>query len=120
MSHDLSTVAVTTAPGRSICLQVGFSFAKDFCNRHGLAIVPVHHMRAHALVARMFHPEIKYPFLTLLISGGHCLLAVAEAPDRFYLLGESDDIAPGHYLDCVANEMGLNEMPQFKVNISPI
>ena len=77
-------------------------------------------MRAHALVARMFHPEIKYPFLTLLISGGHCLLAVAEAPDRFYLLGESDDIAPGHYLDCVANEMGLNEMPQFKVNVSPI
>jgi N6-L-threonylcarbamoyladenine synthase len=52
-------------------------------------------MEAHALMGRMFDSDIKYPFLTLLISGGHCLLALVESPEKFYRLGESVDISPG-------------------------
>lgn len=62
--------------------------------------MPIHHMEAHALTARMCK-TVEFPFLVLLISGGHCLLAVAERVDRFLLLGESIDSAPGETLDKV-------------------
>lgn len=63
--------------------------------------MPIHHMEAHALTARMHDNTIKFPFLVLLISGGHCLLAVAETVDKFLLLGESIDDAPGEAFDKV-------------------
>lgn len=57
-------------------------------------------MEAHALTARMCQP-IDFPFLVLLISGGHCLLAIAQAVDKFLLLGQSLDDAPGEAFDKV-------------------
>ena len=116
-ANFIGAVAVTTMPGREICLQVGLNYAKELCHAFNLPLIPVHHMRAHAVVARMCSDSIRYPFLTLLISGGHCLLAVAKNVDEFYLLGESIDIAPGHFLDCVANELGLAQMGEFKVRV---
>ena len=115
---DCSAVAVTNEPGREICLQIGLSFAKEFCRKHQIsALIPVHHMKAHAVVARMCHPgEIQYPFMTLLISGGHCLIAVAQNSQQFYLMGESIDIAPGHFLDVVAKDMGVHSIEEFKVS----
>lgn len=52
-------------------------------------------MEAHALTGRMFDSNLKYPFLTLLVSGGHCLLALVVEPEKFLRLGESIDISPG-------------------------
>lgn len=57
-------------------------------------------MEAHALTARMCQP-VDFPFLVLLISGGHCLLAIAQAVDKFLLLGQSLDDAPGEAFDKV-------------------
>lgn len=57
-------------------------------------------MQAHALTARMCE-NVEFPFLVLLISGGHCLVAVAQAVDKFLLLGQSLDDAPGEAFDKV-------------------
>nr|CAI5837218.1 unnamed protein product [Callosobruchus analis] len=70
-------------------------------------------MEAHALTARMHDSTAEFPFLVLLISGGHCLLAVAEKVDRFFLLGESIDDAPGEAFDKMARRMKLKNLPEY-------
>lgn len=76
-------------------------YGKHLCRQHNKPFIPIHHMEAHALTARMQDNTIQFPFLVLLISGGHCLLAVAEKVDKFLLLGESMDDAPGEAFDKV-------------------
>lgn len=58
-------------------------------------------MEAHALTGRMINPWIEFPFLVLLISGGHCLLSIVKSVDEFLLLGKSLDDAPGEAFDKV-------------------
>jgi N6-L-threonylcarbamoyladenine synthase len=71
-------------------------------------------MEAHALCARMQHPEIKFPFLCLLISGGHCLLAYVKDVDTFLLMGESLDDSPGEAFDKIARRLKLRNLPEFE------
>lgn len=66
---DLSAVAVTIGPGLSLCLRVGVRKARKIARLFHLPIVGVHHMEAHALVARLTEKDLKFPFLALLISG---------------------------------------------------
>lgn len=87
--------------GLPLSLLIGMKYAKHLCRQHGKPFMPIHHMEAHALTARMLDNSIEFPFLVLLISGGHCLLAVAEDVDKFLLLGESIDDAPGEAFDKV-------------------
>ena len=84
------------------------------CMKHRLPLIPVHHMEAHALTARMERPHLAFPFLVLLISGGHCLLAHCRDIDQFTLLGSSIDDSPGEALDKCARMLGLHHMPQFR------
>ena len=70
-------------------------------------MIPIHHMEAHALTARMQH-EICFPFLVLLISGGHCLLALAESVNSYKLLGKQIDNSPGQVLDRIARRLKLH------------
>lgn len=93
---DVDAVAVTVEPGLELCLWEGINFAKLLLKRHPhLVFIPVHHMRAHALTCRLFDSRVEFPFLTLLISGGHCLLALVSAHDRFDILGSCLDVSPG-------------------------
>ena len=109
---QLDAVAVTVRPGLSLSLLVGLRHARQLARQARLPLIPIHHMRAHALTARMAAPELTFPFLTLLISGGHCLLAVVEAADRFTLLGASRDDAPGEALDKAARRLKLRNLPE--------
>ena len=85
----LSAVAVSNRPGLKGSLIVGTDYAKYLCLKHKLPMIPVHHMEAHALTARMINSELtQFPFLVLLISGGHCLIALARDIDKYSLLGE--------------------------------
>ncbi|KAM4626964.1 tRNA N6-adenosine threonylcarbamoyltransferase, mitochondrial isoform 2-T3 [Discoglossus pictus] len=68
-------------------------------------------MEAHALTVRLLHPE-EFPFLVLLISGGHCILAVANGVSDFLLLGQSQDESPGETLDKVARRLSLINHPE--------
>lgn len=110
--EDISAIAVTLKPGLPLSLVVGMKYAKHLARRFNKPIIPIHHMEAHALTARM-HYNISFPFLVLLISGGHCLLAVAQDVNHFQLLGQSIDCAPGEIFDKVARKMKLRNIPEY-------
>ncbi|XP_047456347.1 probable tRNA N6-adenosine threonylcarbamoyltransferase, mitochondrial [Mugil cephalus] len=108
---QLSAVATTVKPGLGLCLRVGLEFSQRFVRQHDVPFIPIHHMEAHALTVRMLQP-VSFPFLVLLISGGHSLLAVARGVDDFLLLGHTLDEAPGDTLDKVARRLSLIKHPQ--------
>lgn len=110
--QDISAIAVTLRPGLALSLVVGMKYAKYLSRLHRKPIIPIHHMEAHALAARMHH-NISFPFLVLLISGGHCLLAVGQDVNHFQLLGQSMDIAPGEVFDKVARRMKLRNVAEY-------
>lgn len=97
---QLSAVATTVKPGLGLSLGIGLEFSLRFVRRHNKLFIPIHHMEAHALTVRMLQP-VAFPFLVLLVSGGHSLLAVARGVDDFLLLGHTLDEAPGDTLDKV-------------------
>ncbi|CAH1998373.1 unnamed protein product [Acanthoscelides obtectus] len=92
---------------------IGMRYGKYLCKKYNKPFIPIHHMEAHTLTARMHDSTVTFPFLVLLISGGHCLLAVAEKVDRFLLLGESLDDAPGEAFDKMARRMKLKNLPDY-------
>lgn len=107
---QLSAVATTVKPGLALSLGIGLEFTQRFVRQHNKPFIPIHHMEAHALTVRMLQP-VAFPFLVLLISGGHSLIAVAKGVDDFLLLGHSLDEAPGDTLDKVARRLSLIEHP---------
>ena len=64
---DISAIAVTNQPGLQLSLFVGLRYAKHLCRKHSKSLIPIHHMEAHALTARMENPDLQYPFLCLLV-----------------------------------------------------
>ncbi|XP_072252604.1 tRNA N6-adenosine threonylcarbamoyltransferase, mitochondrial [Leuresthes tenuis] len=108
---QLSAVATTVKPGLALSLSIGLEFSQRFVRKHNKPFIPIHHMEAHALTIRMLQP-LSFPFLVLLISGGHSLLAVARGIDDFLLLGHTLDEAPGDTLDKVARRLSLIKHPQ--------
>ncbi|XP_038160027.1 probable tRNA N6-adenosine threonylcarbamoyltransferase, mitochondrial isoform X2 [Cyprinodon tularosa] len=108
---ELAAVAATVKPGLALSLGVGLRFSQAFVRQHNKPFIPVHHMEAHALTVRMLH-AVSFPFLVLLVSGGHALLAVARGVDDFLLLGRTLDEAPGDTLDKVARRLSLRKHPR--------
>ncbi|KAK6626641.1 hypothetical protein RUM44_009117 [Polyplax serrata] len=110
---DLDAIAVTVKPGLSLSLEAGVNFAKELCKLHQKPLVPIHHMEAHALTVRLIE-EVKFPFVTLLISGGHCILAFVKSPTEFYRLGQATDSNPGEVIDKVARRAKLNNLKRLR------
>lgn len=108
--EQLSAVATTVKPGLALSLGIGLDFSQRFVRLHSKPFIPIHHMEAHALTVRMLQP-LDFPFLVLLVSGGHSLIAVARGVDDFLLLGQSLDEAPGDTLDKVARRLSLLKHP---------
>lgn len=104
---DITAIALTVKPGLEPCLWEGIQFSKLLLKKYSIPFIPIHHMEAHALISSMFNKKITYPFLALLISGGHCLLAICHSEMKFERLGESIDMAPGNFIDKMARKMGL-------------
>ncbi|ESQ39158.1 hypothetical protein EUTSA_v10001427mg [Eutrema salsugineum] len=105
---DLSAVAVTIGPGLSLCLRVGVQKARRVAGSFNLPLVGVHHMEAHALVARLVERELSFPFMALLISGGHNLLVLAHELGHYTQLGTTIDDAIGEAYDKTAKWLGLD------------
>ena len=68
-------------------------------------------MEAHALTIRLLSPSVQFPFLVLLVSGGHCILAACEGFGRFHRLGEALDDSPGEAFDKVSRMLRLHLHP---------
>ncbi|XP_017016074.2 probable tRNA N6-adenosine threonylcarbamoyltransferase, mitochondrial [Drosophila takahashii] len=113
--EDLAAIAVTTRPGLPLSLLVGLRFARHLARRLQKPLLPVHHMEAHALQARMEHKEICFPFLCLLASGGHCQLVVVHGPGRLTLLGQTLDDAPGEAFDKIGRRLRLHILPEYRL-----
>ncbi|KAL0037494.1 hypothetical protein WJX79_010942 [Trebouxia sp. C0005] len=109
-AQDLSAVAVSVGPGLSLCLQVGVRKAHQLAQQHQLKLVPVHHMEAHALVARLA-ADVPFPFLCMLVSGGHNMLLVAHAVGDYTLMGSTLDDSVGEAFDKIARLLGLDLRP---------
>ncbi|KAG8432790.1 hypothetical protein GDO86_017146 [Hymenochirus boettgeri] len=111
-ARELSAVATTVKPGLGLSLGVGLSYSLRLVNEYHKPFIPIHHMEAHALTVRLLH-NVEFPFLVLLISGGHCILAVVKGISDFLLLGQSIDEAPGDTLDKIARQLSLTSHPEF-------
>ncbi|CDY20454.1 BnaC04g05900D [Brassica napus] len=105
---DLSAVAVTIGPGLGLCLRVGVHKARRVAGAFNLPIVGVHHMEAHALVARLVEHELSFPFMALLISGGHNIIVLAHKLGQYTQLGTTVDDAIGEAFDKTAKGLGLD------------
>ncbi|KAJ2803908.1 Mitochondrial tRNAs modification protein, partial [Coemansia helicoidea] len=89
---DVDAVAVTRGPGLPASLSVGVAAGKTLAAVHGKPLVGVHHMEAHALMARMgAEDEVRFPYLCLLISGGHTQSLVVHDVNEHTLLGSTRD-----------------------------
>jgi N6-L-threonylcarbamoyladenine synthase len=104
---DLAGVAVTAGPGLLGSLLVGLSFGKALAYRAGIPVVGVHHLAGHLAAAELADPELRAPYLGLVVSGGHTALYRIEADSGPTLLGQTLDDAVGEAFDKVAKLLGL-------------
>ncbi|MGA0615666.1 tRNA (adenosine(37)-N6)-threonylcarbamoyltransferase complex transferase subunit TsaD [Paracoccus sp. KR1-242] len=103
---DLDGIAVTAGPGLIGGVLSGVMLAKGLSAGTGLPLVGVNHLAGHALTPRLTD-KISYPYLMLLVSGGHCLFLSVSGPEEFTRLGGTIDDAPGEAFDKVAKLLGL-------------
>ena len=104
---DIDGLAYTAGPGLVGALLVGAAIGRSLAYAWGVPAVAVHHMEAH-LLSPMLEPEPpEFPFLALLVSGGHTLLADVRAVGQYTVLGESLDDAVGEAFDKTAKALGL-------------
>lgn len=104
---EVDGVAVTFAPGLIGALLVGVNFAKGLCLASGKPLIPVHHIRGHIAAAYLDHPELKPPFLCLVVSGGHSHIIEVESHTSFRVIGRTRDDAAGEAFDKVARVLGF-------------
>ncbi|HTK36176.1 MAG TPA: tRNA (adenosine(37)-N6)-threonylcarbamoyltransferase complex transferase subunit TsaD [Caulobacteraceae bacterium] len=102
----LDGVAATAGPGLVGGVMVGLSAAKAVALGRGLPLMAVNHLEGHALSVRLTE-AVAYPFLLLLVSGGHCQLLAVEGVGAFIRLGSTIDDAAGEAFDKIAASLGL-------------
>ncbi len=103
---DIDAIAATTGPGLIGGVIVGATFAKAVALARGLPFVAINHLEGHALSARL-SDDVPFPYLLLLVSGGHCQLLAVEGVGKYRRLGTTLDDAVGEAFDKVAKLLGL-------------
>jgi N6-L-threonylcarbamoyladenine synthase len=104
----VEAVAVTAGPGLIGGVLAGVTFAKGIAAARGLPLYGVNHLAGHALTPRLTE-AVEFPYLMLLVSGGHCQFLSVEGPEDFRRLGGTIDDAPGEAFDKVAKMLGLGQ-----------
>lgn len=104
---EIDAVAVAYAPGLIGALLVGVNFAKGVSMSLGVPLIPVHHIRAHIAANYIAYPELEPPFLCLVISGGHSLIADVRGYTEMKIIGSTRDDAAGECFDKAARVLGL-------------
>jgi N6-L-threonylcarbamoyladenine synthase len=104
---DIDGIAVTQGPGLIGSLLVGVSFAKAMAFSLKKPLLPVNHIEGHIFSAFIENPEIEYPLLALVVSGGHTSLIFSAKPGQYQSIGRARDDAAGEALDKLAKFLGL-------------
>ncbi len=103
---DIEAVGVTAGPGLIGGVLAGVMFAKGVAAGAGLPLYGVNHLAGHALTPRLIG-DVAFPYLMLLVSGGHCQFLAVEGPEEFRRMGGTIDDAPGEAFDKIAKLLGL-------------
>jgi len=104
---DLSAIAVTAGPGLMGALLVGVSFARATGMVNNIPVIPVHHLEGHVFAPGLSGTLPDFPFITLLVSGGHTLLIRVDGLGRYTILGQTLDDAAGECFDKCARLLDL-------------
>ena len=104
---ELDGIAYTAGPGLLGALMTGAGFARSLAYALNIPAIAVHHMEGHLLSPLLADPAPDYPFIALLVSGGHTQLMAVNAPGDYELLGQTLDDAVGEAFDKTAKLMGL-------------
>ena len=104
---DIDAVAVTYAPGLIGAVLVGVNFAKSAAMALGKPLIPVHHIRGHIAANYIAYPELKPPFLCLVVSGGHTMIIEVKDYTDMRILGTTMDDAAGECFDKVGRVLGM-------------
>ncbi len=105
--EDITALAYTAGPGLIGALLVGASFASGLAAARDLPLIPVHHLEGHLLAPMLEQDRPEFPFVALLVSGGHTLLVEVAGVGRYKILGETLDDAAGEAFDKTAKLLGL-------------
>jgi N6-L-threonylcarbamoyladenine synthase len=105
--EELDAVASTYGPGLVGALLVGLNFSKALAYGLGIPFVGVNHMEGHLYSVLLQDPAPEYPFVSLIVSGGHTMLVHVEGPFRHHVMGQTRDDAAGEAFDKVAKMLGL-------------
>jgi len=106
-SSEIDGIAYTAGPGLAGALLVGASLARSLAFAWDVPALGVHHMEGHLLSPMLEEPAPEFPFLALLVSGGHTLLADVSGLGQYEVLGQSIDDAVGEAFDKTAKLLGL-------------
>lgn len=106
--RNIGLIAVTSGPGLIGGVMSGVMCARGLAAGRGLPLIGVNHLAGHALTPRLTDNAV-YPYVMLLVSGGHCQFLLVQAADRFTRLGGTIDDAPGEAFDKVARILGLEQ-----------
>lgn len=105
--EEIDAVAVTYAPGLIGAVLVGVNFAKAAALAMNKPLIPVHHIRGHIAANYLAYPELKPPFLCLVVSGGHTLIVDVQDYTKMEILGTTLDDAAGECFDKVGRVLGM-------------
>ncbi len=105
--QDIDAVAVTYAPGLIGAVLVGVNFAKAAALALGKPLIPVHHIRGHIAANYIAYPDLKPPFLCMVVSGGHTMLVDVQDYTQMRILGTTLDDAAGECFDKVGRVLGM-------------
>ncbi len=106
-TENLASLAVTKTPGLIGCLLVGTSFARGLAYRLGIPLYGINHLHGHVLSPFIGIEKIPYPFLGLVVSGGHTAFYKVSAPTQIEMIGHTVDDAAGEAFDKIAAMLGL-------------
>ena len=104
--EEIDAISATAGPGLIVCLSIGFNFAKSLSLALKKPFIAVNHLEGHAL-SPMFESDIKFPYLLLLISGGHTQYLIVKGLGKYKRIGTTIDDAIGEAFDKTAKILGF-------------
>lgn len=105
--NDIDAIGVTYGPGLVGALLVGLQYAKGLALGSGKPLIPVNHIQGHISANFIQHKDLKPPFISLVVSGGHTFIVYVKDYTKFEVIGQTRDDAAGEAFDKVARALGL-------------